>query len=184
MNNRSRRKSPSQTSNQKPRQKQLGLIKEEYKMQQQQQQSLQQHHDLQYPTQGQQNPAAIFDEPPQQLLRNHPLLPQQYVGHHVYGREQQNYFYPSITAEQVRAWTGYQEFLCRQQREKKLQSLVSFLYSENSFLTPWSWNPQAPQTEEKRPMMFQPGSFFSYHIPPPQAEEEEHSRQSQSSKQP
>ncbi|KAL9395252.1 hypothetical protein Peur_014537 [Populus x canadensis] len=179
MNNRSRRKSPSQTSNQKPRQKQVGLIKEEYKMQQQQ--SLQEHHDLQYPTRG---PAAIFDEPPQQLLPNHSLLSQQYLGHHVYGRDQQNYFYPSIPAEQVRAWTDYQEFLCRQQREKKLQSLISFLYSENSFLTPWSWNPQAPQTEEKRPVMFQPGSFFSYHIPLPQAEEEEHSRQSQSSEQP
>ncbi|KAJ6773363.1 hypothetical protein OIU79_016946 [Salix purpurea] len=182
MSNRSRRKIHSQTSNQKPRQKQPGLLREESK-QQQQQQSSQEHHDLQYPTQGQQNPVVISDEPPQQLLPYHPMLPRrQYLGQHVYGREQHNYFYPYITAEQVRAWNDY---LWRQQREKKLQSLTSFLYSENSFLTPWSWNPEAPRPEEKRPMMFQPGSFFSYHIPPPQAKvEEQHSRQSQSSKQP
>lgn len=162
MNSRSRRKIHSQTSNQKHRQKQPGLLQEESK---QQQQSLQEHHGLQYPTQGQQNPAPIFDEPPQQLLPNHPMLSrQQYLGHHAYGREQQNYFYPYITAEQVRAWNDHQEFLWRQQREKKLQSLTSFLYSENSFLTPWNWNPEAPLTEEKRPMMFQPGSFFSYHV--------------------
>ncbi|KAJ6411855.1 hypothetical protein OIU84_005009 [Salix udensis] len=155
MSNRSRRKIHSQTSNQKPRQKQPGLLREESKQQQQQQQSSQEHHDLQYPTQGQQNPVAISDEPPQQLLPSHPMLSRrQYLG-------------------------------TTRQREKKLQSLTSFLYSENSFLTPWSWNPEAPQTEEKRPIMFQPGSFFSYHIPPPQAKvEEQHSRQSQTSKQP
>ncbi|KAJ6736564.1 hypothetical protein OIU85_018719 [Salix viminalis] len=152
MSNRSRRKIHSQTSNQKPRQKQPGLLREESK-QQQQQQSSQEH-----PTQGQQNPVAISDEPPQQLL------PQ---------------------SSHVVTTTISRDNTCMAQREKKLQSLTSFLYSENSFLTPWSWNPEAPRPEEKRPMMFQPGSFFSYHIPPPQAKvEEQHSRQSQTSKQP
>jgi hypothetical protein len=45
--------------------------------------------------------------------------------------------------------------------------LTSFLEKDNSFLTPWSWNPKACEnetryTKEKEYIIFAPGSYFSY----------------------
>jgi hypothetical protein len=45
--------------------------------------------------------------------------------------------------------------------------LTSFLEKDNSFLTPWSWNPKAFEnetryTKEKEYITFPPGSYFSY----------------------
>jgi hypothetical protein len=45
--------------------------------------------------------------------------------------------------------------------------LTSFLEKDNSFLTPWSWNPKAFEnetryTKEKEYIIFPPGSYFSY----------------------
>ncbi|KAM0999578.1 hypothetical protein ACFX15_006073 [Malus domestica] len=48
--------------------------------------------------------------------------------------------------------------------------LTSFLEFDNSFLTPWNWNPSAPSTSDSKSslettnqdyIMFQPGSFFT-----------------------
>ncbi|PNY00171.1 defensin-like protein [Trifolium pratense] len=45
--------------------------------------------------------------------------------------------------------------------------LTSFLEKDNSFLTPWSWDPKACEngtssTKEKEYITFPPGSYFSY----------------------
>ncbi|CAK7345985.1 unnamed protein product [Dovyalis caffra] len=121
------------------------------------------------------------------------MLAAQYFVLHVYGQEQQKQYYMAMTPEQVQALNDcyYQEFMYKQLLEQKKQECLqspqksrnmddgqfftSFLYSENSFLTPWSWNPdQPPRTEENRRMMFQP---VHAKMPSARIKEEECSRQ-------
>uniref|UniRef100_A0A2C9VZ26 Uncharacterized protein n=1 Tax=Manihot esculenta TaxID=3983 RepID=A0A2C9VZ26_MANES len=41
---------------------------------------------------------------------------------------------------------------------------TSFLANDKSFLTPWSWKIDDQGDGERKPMVFQPGSFFTYDV--------------------
>ncbi|XP_050231786.2 uncharacterized protein LOC126680669 [Mercurialis annua] len=55
----------------------------------------------------------------------------------------------------------------QQAEEDKYRLLTSFLFRDNSFLTPWNWNPENPENRSAQGerIVFEPGSFFTHDKP-------------------